>query len=133
VRHAGMGAMLLLDLDDFKRGNDTLGYVAGNKLLAAIAGRLEEVARTSDSLCRFGGDESIYLVESLTAPEEDESVAWLSSTRWSNRFRSSGRNFITTPVLGSWSRLRRAPAVVKASRTRTRRSIRLSASAKVTT
>jgi diguanylate cyclase (GGDEF)-like protein len=67
--------VLLWDLDDFKAVNDSLGYLAGDKLLAAIARRLEQVTRASDSLCRFGGDEFIYLAEGLTSPGKAEVVA----------------------------------------------------------
>jgi diguanylate cyclase (GGDEF)-like protein len=64
--------------------------LAGDKLLAAIAGRLEQLTRASDSLCCFAGDEFIYLAEGLTA---GGLKAWpgVSPTRWSNRFRSSGQ------------------------------------------
>jgi diguanylate cyclase (GGDEF)-like protein len=75
VRQGGLGAVPLWDLDDFKGVNDSFGHLAGDKLLAAIARRLEQVTRAPDSLCRFGGDEFIYLAEGLTSPREAESVA----------------------------------------------------------
>jgi diguanylate cyclase (GGDEF)-like protein/PAS domain S-box-containing protein len=75
ARQGGMGAVLLLDLDDFKGVNDTHGHLIGDQLLVAIARRLEEVARTSDTLCRFGGDEFLYLADGLSSPEEAEQVA----------------------------------------------------------
>ena len=55
--------------------NDTLGHLAGERLLAAIARRLDQVTRALDSLCRFGGDEFIYLAEGLTSPGKAEVVA----------------------------------------------------------
>src|ERR1019366_5021458 len=75
VRQGGMGAVLLLDLDDFKGVNDTHGHLIGDQLLVAIARRLEEVSRSTDTLCRFGGDEFLYLADGLTLPEEAEQVA----------------------------------------------------------
>jgi diguanylate cyclase (GGDEF)-like protein/PAS domain S-box-containing protein len=75
LRQGGVGAVLLLDLDDFKKVNDSLGHLAGDKLLAAIGERLEQVTRTSDSLCRFGGDEFVYLAEGLTSAVQAEGVA----------------------------------------------------------
>ncbi|MGC1420325.1 MAG: EAL domain-containing protein [Acidimicrobiales bacterium] len=75
VRHGGMGAVLLLDLDDFKGVNDSHGHIVGDQLLVAIARRLEGVARTSDTLCRFGGDEFLYLADGLNSPAEAEQVA----------------------------------------------------------
>jgi diguanylate cyclase (GGDEF)-like protein/PAS domain S-box-containing protein len=74
-RQGGMGAVLLLDLDDFKGVNDTHGHLVGDQLLVAIARRLEQVARTSDTLCRFGGDEFLYLADGLSSAAEAEQVA----------------------------------------------------------
>jgi GGDEF domain-containing protein len=65
VGESGTGAVLLLGLGDPK----------GVKLLAEIIARPEHVTRASDPLCRFGGDEFIYLSEGMTAPGEAESVA----------------------------------------------------------
>ena len=74
-RHGGIGAVLLIDLDDFKGVNDTLGHFAGDELLTTMARRLEGVTRASDTLCRFGGDEFLYLAEGLGTPEEAEAAA----------------------------------------------------------
>ncbi len=68
-------AVFLLDLDDFKGVNDTLGHHIGDRLLIAVSKRLEEVARSSDTLCRFGGDEFVYLAEGLSTPEDAETIA----------------------------------------------------------
>ena len=75
VRQGGVGAVLLLDLDDFKGVNDSPGHLVGDQLLVAIARRLEQVARTSDTLCRFGGDEFLYLADGLNSPDEADLVA----------------------------------------------------------
>jgi diguanylate cyclase (GGDEF)-like protein/PAS domain S-box-containing protein len=75
ARQGGMGAVLLLDLDDFKGVNDTHGHLVGDQLLVGIARRLELVTRSSDTLCRFGGDEFLYLAEGLTSTAEAEQVA----------------------------------------------------------
>jgi diguanylate cyclase (GGDEF)-like protein/PAS domain S-box-containing protein len=75
VRLGGQGAVLLLDLDDFKGVNDMHGHFVGDQLLVSIAHRLAEATRTSDTLCRFGGDEFMYLAEGLTSPEEAELLA----------------------------------------------------------
>ena len=75
VRQGGLGAVLLLDLDDFKGINDTHGHLVGDQLLIAVARRFEKAARASDTLCRFGGDEFLYLAEGLTSADEAESVA----------------------------------------------------------
>ncbi len=75
VRQGGHGALLLLDLDDFKGVNDTYGHLVGDQLLEAVARRLEGVTRTSDTLSRFGGDEFLYLAEGISGPDEAEMIA----------------------------------------------------------
>ncbi len=69
-RSGGLGAVLLLDLDDFKGVNDTHGHAMGDQLLVSIAHRFEKVTRSSDTLGRFGGDEFLYLAEDLKSAEE---------------------------------------------------------------
>jgi diguanylate cyclase (GGDEF)-like protein/PAS domain S-box-containing protein len=75
TRQGGLGAVLLLDLDDFKGVNDAHGHLVGDQLLSGIARRFELVTRSSDTLSRFGGDEFLYLAEGLTSIAEAEEVA----------------------------------------------------------
>ena len=61
-RHGQRVAVMMLDLDDFKRVNDTLGHPAGDALLRALSGRLRAGLRASDTIGRLGGDEFAVLL-----------------------------------------------------------------------
>ena len=58
-------AVVLLDIDNFKLVNDSLGHGAGDELLTRIAPRLRTVLRAGDMIARFGGDEFVMLVEEI--------------------------------------------------------------------
>ena len=75
ARQGEWGAVLLLDLDDFQGVNDAFGHIVGDQLLFGLARRFEEMTRSSDTLCRFGGDEFLYLAEGLTSPAQAEEMA----------------------------------------------------------
>ncbi|SFX23064.1 EAL domain-containing protein [Marinospirillum alkaliphilum] len=64
-RHGEYGAILYLDLDDFKTLNDTLGHQVGDRLLKLVAERLQQQVNVRDTLARPGGDEFVVLVEHL--------------------------------------------------------------------
>lgn len=64
-RGAGELAVLFLDLDRFKDVNDTLGHSTGDRLLVAVARRVEAGVRPSDTVSRFGGDEFVILCEDV--------------------------------------------------------------------
>jgi diguanylate cyclase (GGDEF)-like protein/PAS domain S-box-containing protein len=68
-------AVLFMDLDDFKLVNDSLGHSVGDRLLMAIAGRLEQCLGPKDTLARFGGDEFTLLLEDLPRVEDAIAVA----------------------------------------------------------
>ncbi len=59
------GALLFLDLDNFKRINDSLGHNAGDEILVELSQRLTRVLNPTDTLARVGGDEFIILIENV--------------------------------------------------------------------
>ncbi len=65
-------AVLFLDLDDFKTINDSKGHGAGDELLIAVAGKVDDLLRSADTFARFGGDEFAILLEDITLQEAME-------------------------------------------------------------
>src|SRR2546423_8440270 len=74
-RHHTLMAVMFLDLDGFKPINDTYGHDAGDRLLLALAGRLQDGLRASDTAARFGGDEFMILCEDVTGLQDVISIA----------------------------------------------------------
>lgn len=67
--------LMLLDLDQFKPVNDTLGHNVGDQLLKAVAERLQECVREVDTVARMGGDEFTIILEGLMCEEDITLVA----------------------------------------------------------
>jgi diguanylate cyclase (GGDEF)-like protein/PAS domain S-box-containing protein len=70
-RSGQFGAVIFLDLDDFKKINDSLGHKYGDKVLQEVAKRLQTILRTEDTVARLGGDEFIILLSGLTHNLDD--------------------------------------------------------------
>ena len=70
-----LSALLMLDIDEFKLVNDTLGHAAGDAVLVAVADRLKECLRDTDLVCRVGGDEFAVLATGLTDEGDASAVA----------------------------------------------------------
>lgn len=75
VENKNILAVLFLDIDGFKKINDTMGHAAGDALLQDISSRLTHTLRRSDTVIRYGGDEFIVLLENLKRKEDIPAVA----------------------------------------------------------
>ncbi|XKE45437.1 EAL domain-containing protein [Halomonas organivorans] len=74
-RHDRRLALLFLDLDHFKRVNDSLGHALGDELLVKLTGRLQQHLREDDTLARLGGDEFLVLLPDVQEIDEVTRVA----------------------------------------------------------
>ena len=74
-RDGGLVAAILLDMDNFKQFNDTLGHAVGDRLLVQIASRLRESVRASDVISRLGGDEFLIIVPDIDTAMSVSAIA----------------------------------------------------------
>ena len=74
-RGGGMAALLFIDLDHFKKINDTHGHQVGDQLLQAVAQRLQDLLREVDTIARLGGDEFIVVTSGSVTPDEASNIA----------------------------------------------------------
>ncbi|MBU1039882.1 MAG: EAL domain-containing protein [Proteobacteria bacterium] len=93
-------AVLLLDLDRFKRINDTLGHLAGDALLTTVARRLEAVVRDVDTVARLGGDEFVVLLDGIAAPRDAIHIAGRILEDVRHPVQVGGRDIHTSASIG---------------------------------
>ncbi|MBK4733326.1 bifunctional diguanylate cyclase/phosphodiesterase [Noviherbaspirillum pedocola] len=86
-RESRMLAMLFIDLDGFKKVNDTAGHAAGDELLQHAADRLKVAVRPQDRVVRFGGDEFVVLLEHVQHHSDAAHVAERVRQAFSQAFR----------------------------------------------
>ena len=92
-------AVLLLDIDQFKLVNDSLGHAAGDDLLVALAPRLHDAVRPSDTVARIGGDEFLIICEQLDGAREAIRVAERVAQAVTQPIVvASGQHFITASI-----------------------------------
>ena len=74
-RHKKEVGLMFIDLDNFKQVNDSLGHKAGDRLLKHLSRKLTSCVRSTDLVCRHGGDEFVVLLSEINQPEDASGVA----------------------------------------------------------
>jgi diguanylate cyclase (GGDEF)-like protein/PAS domain S-box-containing protein len=100
------GAVLFIDLDNFKALNDTLGHDIGDLLLQQVAQRLESCVRVGDTVARLGGDEFVIVLEELSAQRFEaaaqvESIGEKILTALNQPYQLASHKYISTPSVGA--------------------------------
>ncbi len=93
-------AILFIDLDDFKKVNDSLGHEIGDKLLIESANRLSQIVRKDDTVGRLGGDEFIVLLRGLSDDHNAAIIAENSLNIFRKPFAIDGRELLVTLSIG---------------------------------
>ena len=105
TRHDRKGALLFVDLDNFKTINDTLGHDKGDLLLQQVAQRLSICTRDGDTVARLGGDEFVVMLENLgqdvlDAATQAEAVGEKILMALNQTYQLAGSEHHSTPSIG---------------------------------
>lgn len=106
ARSGKKGALLLLDLDNFKTLNDTLGHDIGDILLQQVALRTEACVRDGDTVARLGGDEFVFILENLSlnatdAATQTKAIAEKISASLNLPYQLASHVYQCTPSIGA--------------------------------
>ncbi|NJK40157.1 MAG: EAL domain-containing protein [Acaryochloridaceae cyanobacterium SU_2_1] len=93
-------AVLFIDLDRFKRINDSLGHYVGDQLLQQVAKRLQQCLRPFDLIARIGGDEFAILLKNLSQPEDPIIVAKRIHSQLTEAIRIENQIFFVSVSIG---------------------------------
>lgn len=100
-RNKGLVTLLFIDIDSFKNVNDTLGHIIGDLLLIAVATRLKEKMRATDTVARLGGDEFGIIITELKSVEDMEGIIQSLFEKIQAPFKIYEHEFFITVSIGS--------------------------------
>ena len=100
TRNYEKAAVFFLDLDDFKKINDSLGHEAGDKVLIETANRLQRALRKADTIGRLGGDEFIILSKGISTQQNAVGIAEKLLQNFREPFTIEGRELMLTISIG---------------------------------
>lgn len=98
--HGGHLAMAILDLDHFKRINDSYGHLAGDKVLKIVADQLRKRLRSGDFIARFGGEEFVLLLPQTSPAAAAQIAEVLRATIEACPFHFKGERVVITTSIG---------------------------------
>jgi len=93
-------AVMWVDLDYFKKVNDSLGHSVGDRLLQSVGDRLSGLLRSTDTVARLGGDEFLLLLPGIRRPEDAQIVAEKLLKAFRNPFKLEGRQLRSIASIG---------------------------------
>ena len=93
-------AVIMFDLDDFKRVNDDIDHVVGDAVLKTTARRLAHCVRGLDTVCRLGGDEFLLVVEDLVEVDEADIIARRIMRSFEEPMNALGHSITVTGSIG---------------------------------
>lgn len=104
IRHARRNqsqvGVLMMDLDHFKRVNDTLGHQAGDQLLLTVARRIRSALRDTDTVARLGGDEFVIVLSEIRSREEVRHTVDKIAQKIGTPISIGGQEILVTPSIG---------------------------------
>ncbi len=99
-RHGTLVAVILLDLDGFKRVNDSLGHAVGDELLQIVGRRIASTVRAGETVARLGGDEFAVVIEEVSAKDDPQLLADRLLTLLRMPMRVGGREVVVGVSIG---------------------------------
>jgi diguanylate cyclase (GGDEF)-like protein len=99
-RHRMRFAVMFIDLDRFKQINDTLGHGVGDMMIRVCGERLQALLREDDTVARFGGDEFVLLMESLSSPSDAAVLAKRALACFEEPFLTDGHELHISASIG---------------------------------